>query len=434
LPEAKKLNKIMLHIRLSHPNGHLNGEISLPGSKSISNRALVMASLAQTQSVEINGLSTALDTVLMQANLAKIGTGLFDAGDAGTVFRFLVARLAICEGKHILQGSDRMHERPIGPLVDALRQLGIEINYINQDGYPPIEIVGRKTETITVQQVELTGGMSSQFISALLMIAPLLPHGLTLHVSEPRVSWAYVRMTIKMMRNWGIRIDESADGDIIVGAGAYQAEPIEVEPDWSAASYWCSMAVLSTSAHLLLRGLNLEQSVQGDASMIPIFQRLGLVFTQEEQGVRVNQLAEARLPRVLSQDFSDMPDIAQTLAVTCSALGISGVFSGLDTLKVKETDRIKALKTELGKLGSSLVKMPSHMSKRSTSTQYMLDGKAELPKEICIETYGDHRMAMAFAPLALLGAIEIHEPMVVTKSYPNFWKDLEALGFVVQTI
>ena len=392
-----------------------------------------MLSLAKLRPDDfLSELSTARDTVLMQENLGRLNAGQFDAGDAGTVFRFLVARLAIQAGKHILTGSIRMQERPIGPLVDAIRQLGIEVQYLRNEGYPPIEIYGKAASQISVKEVHLQGDISSQFISALLMIAPLLPQGLVIHVAEPRVSWSYVQMTIEMMRNWGIKVEEQSDGSISIAPSAYLPKPLIIEPDWSSASYWCSIAALSSTVHLHLPGLSPENSLQGDAKVVDLFRRLGLQFTQEADGISITKDIDAQLPRVLSANFTTMPDVAQTIAVACAGLGISGLYTGLETLKVKETDRVLALKKELSKIGVSFVKMPPHMSKRATSTQYMLEGKADLSEASVFETYEDHRMAMSFAPLALQGTVQLEDPEVVGKSYPAFWDDLKGVGFVIE--
>lgn len=410
---------------LHFPERKLTGEVLLGGSKSISNRALMMCSLVQcdTQNL-LSGLATAHDTHVMQELLAKLDAGTFDAGHAGTAFRFMAARLAITPGRHTLTGSVRMLERPIGPLVEALRQLGVAIDYLGKEGYPPLQIYGKSPSEITAREIHVPADVSSQFVSALLMIGPLLPNGLQLHVPEPRVSWTYVEMTIAMMRNWGATVTDGLE----VSAGGYKPSLLRIEPDWSAAGYWCSMALLSNESDILLNGLQLEGSLQGDARLVRPFQKLGLDFSQEEVGVRISKRPDAVLPLSITVDFTLMPDVAQTLAVTCAGLGVSGVFSGLSTLAVKETDRIAALKNELRKVGVTFAKLPGFMSKKGV--QYLLEGKAEWPETVSIETYTDHRMAMSFAALAFLGnPIEIQDADVVKKSYPEFWEDVrKAIG------
>jgi 3-phosphoshikimate 1-carboxyvinyltransferase len=411
--------------RILSPVTTLQGQIKLPGSKSISNRALMMCSLAETQpELYLTALSTANDTVIMQKLLSGLDAQLFDAGDAGTTFRFLAARLAIIPGSHTLTGSARMQERPIAPLVDALRQLGVEVNYIANDGYPPLQIIGKNPAQIRAAKVQLPGDISSQFISALLLIAPYLSDGLRIEVTEPRVSWSYVQMTRSLMHGWGVSTSEDAQG-ITVPHGSYSPQTLAIEPDWSSASYWLSAAALSQSADIVLTGLYAQDSVQGDAGIVRHYQKIGLQISQTESGVRVKkETSQAPPPRVLTIDFNQMPDMAQTLAVTCTALGISGVFSGLSTLVNKETDRLKALKTELQKLEVSFVKLPAYMSKKGV--QFMLEGKAEVPDQLTISTYQDHRMAMAFAPLTFLGKeVAIEHAEVVAKSYPEFWLDWE---------
>jgi 3-phosphoshikimate 1-carboxyvinyltransferase len=307
--------------------------------------------------------------------------------------------------------------------------LGVQIDYLAEDGFPPIQITGLAPSDITVNQISVAADTSSQFISALLMIAPCLPLGLTLEVLGSRVSWSYVQMTIALMQLWGAGVIENTENESLmlhIAAANYQVLPLVIEPDWSSASYWCSMvAVSSAPADVLLSGLNIKQSVQGDAGMVRYFERLGVVFEQEATGVRLTQKADAQttLPRTLTIDFTLMPDMAQTIAVTCAALGVSGIFSGLSTLVLKETNRITALKTELAKVGVTFVKLPSYMSKKGT--QYMLEGKADLTTSPEIETYQDHRMAMSFAAFAQLGEISIQDPSVVRKSYPTFWEDVE---------
>jgi 3-phosphoshikimate 1-carboxyvinyltransferase len=429
----------MKKISLAHPTAILAGEVEIGGSKSISNRALLLCSLAGVPPEHyLTGLSPARDTQIMQRLLADLGVGHFDAEDAGTAFRFMAARLAIVPGTHVLTGSARMCERPIGALVEAIRQLGVAVEYLGVEGFPPLRIHGIAPENSTINSVTVAGNVSSQFISALAMIGCVLPNGLKIEVTEPRVSWSYVEMTLALLKRMSgaqsidfqaTQVSESVF-TLQIPHIALKMSDLQIEPDWSSASYWCSMAALSKSSDLLLHGLQLEQSLQGDAAIVKHFRKLGLEFTQEPNGVRIQKKADAELARVLSIDFTQIPDTAQTIAVSCAALGVSGVFKGLETLAIKETNRILALKSELKKVGVTFARMPAHMSKKGT--QYLLDGKVEVPEQLEIETYSDHRMAMAFAPLALLGTeISILDPGVVQKSYPGFWSDLERLGFQI---
>ncbi len=411
----------MQKFRLS-PVKTLEGSIKLPGSKSLSNRALMLCSLAGVPPSEwLSELSAAQDTVIMQRLLTNLGAGHYDAGDAGTAFRFMAARLAIVPGSHVLTGSVRMQERPIGALVEGLRQLGVNIDWLGKEGYPPLRIQGLAAKEISAHTVSLSGNVSSQFISALMFIAPLLPNGLRIEVTEPKVSWSYVRMTAALMQHWGVAVAEDERG-LTIAHAEYQPSKTVIEPDWSAASYWCSAAALSQSADLLLEDLQPVNSLQGDAAIVRHYEKLGVVFTQTPEGVRLTKMKGHTLPRTLTIDFTLMPDMAQTLAVTCAALGVTGVFGGLSTLAHKETDRLKALKSELAKLEVGFVKLPAYMSK--SGTQFMLEGIAKVPDALEVQTYADHRMAMAFAALAFCGkAFYLDDAAVVRKSYPGFWED-----------
>jgi 3-phosphoshikimate 1-carboxyvinyltransferase len=430
----------MKKLRLSHPTGILKGAVRIGGSKSISNRALMLFSLAGLEPENyLQGLATARDTVIMQRLLSHLSAGHFDAEDAGTAFRFMAARLAIVQGVHVLTGSKRMQERPVGPLVEALRQLGVEVEYLGNEGFPPLRILGLTPEQITQTRVRISGNMSSQFISALVMIGAVLPSGLVIEVLEPRVSWSYVQMTLELLNRMSVEkasITESVEHGFVtlqIPGTKFTIPHLRIEPDWSSATYWLSMAALSKEADITLLELQMVGSVQGDSGVVKHFERLGLAITQEKEGVRILKRPDATPKQVLTIDFTTIPDTAQTLAVCCAALGVSGVFRGLETLAIKETDRILALKTELKKLGVTFSKMPAHMSKKGT--QYLLDGKAEISENLEIETYGDHRMAMSFAPLALLGKpITLADSEIVAKSYPSFWADLEQLGFQTNEI
>lgn len=405
---------------------HIKGELTLDGSKSISNRALIMLALANADADQfLSHLSTSNDTVTLQHLLANRNqSDTFNAGDAGTVFRFMAAFLAIRPGTQVLTGSARMKERPIGPLVTALRALGADIQYLEKEGYPPLQIgsptaMGVETHTLTID-----AGVSSQFLSALLMIGPYLPKGLELIPSGKMVSKPYLDLTMTMMQRFGA-ICRWENDRIIVQPGQYMPQPLRVEADWSAASYWYSFAALADSVELRLNGLTAD-SAQGDAVLAKMMTAFGIESRFEGDGVVLTKTGTVR--QLFEWDFLECPDIAQTLAVTCAATGIQGLFTGLETLSIKETDRILAIKQELAKADVTFAKLPPRFNKKSPEkTWYMVDGKAHWEDKIQIATYGDHRMAMAFAPLAMLGTIVVEHPDVVKKSYPSFWKDVEKI-------
>lgn len=406
-------------------NRSLKGTIRLDGSKSISNRALIALALASGNSPATlpARLSSSRDTTTLQRLLSVPPPGnLYDAGDAGTTFRFLTAFLALQPGKKTLTGSERMKERPVGPLVQALRTLGAQIVYLERDGFPPLQIgpfSGSGTSEISVQ-----ADISSQFISSLLLIAPYLPAGLILEPEGKLVSGPYVEMTLHLMQYFGAEISRSPY-TIIVHPGRYKPRSLAVEADWSAASYWYAMAVFASDVDLKLEGL-FRESWQGDAVLADMMTRFGISTTYEEDGIRIRKDGNQPKP-FFEWDFSDCPDLAQTLAVVCAGTGTQGLFSGLETLHIKETDRIAALKTELASVGVSFTKMPARMNKQGI-TYYMLEGKASLEHTPRFATYGDHRMAMSFAALGILAPVEIENPEVVNKSYPGFWEDMERMG------
>ncbi len=404
---------------------HFRGTITLDGSKSISNRALIMMALAEVNASDyLTHLSTSNDTVTLQGLLANRNTtDTFDAGDAGTVFRFMAAWLSIRPGKQILTGSKRMLERPVGPLVTALRTLGADITYLGQEGYPPLQIGAPQNMGVSTNTLHIDAGVSSQFLSALLMIAPYLPNGLELIPSGTMVSKSYLDLTMSVMREFGATCDWKNE-KIVVAPTKYTPKPFSIEADWSAASYWYSFVAISDGAELHLKGL-LESSRQGDAVVQKMMTAFGVTSEFDEEGVRIKKTGAAK--PVFEWDFIECPDIAQTLAVTCAALGVQGLFCGLETLSIKETDRIAAIKQELAKTGVTFSKMPLRFSKKSPDkTYFLLDGQSHWEEGTVPQfaTYGDHRMAMAFAPLGLLGTIIIEDPLVVGKSYPGCWQDL----------
>lgn len=411
---------------ISKPNRRIVGEITLAGSKSISNRALIIRALCE-ESFPIHRLANAKDTQLLDS-LLKSEKIIRDAGAAGTTFRFLTAYLAMQPDTQILTGSERMKKRPIGVLVDALRKLGADIEYLEEEGYPPLQI-NAPQDLGKTHRLSISAGTSSQYISALLMIAPVLPRGLELTLEGDIVSRPYIEMTLALMRYFGVQ--SRWDGHTIkIAPQDYQAKEFTVEADWSAASYYYALAAFADELDLQLNGL-FKDSAQGDAVLSSMMERFNIKTEFNAHGIHLTKNNNA-LPPVFEYDFIECPDLAQTLAVICAGLGVHGVFTGLQTLSIKETDRIAALKNELGKVQAFLSKLPEKFSKSSGKQYYQVEGKAVVEGAPAFATYEDHRMAMAFAPLAMFGAIQIEEPSVVEKSYPDFWRDLEKLGFKVE--
>jgi 3-phosphoshikimate 1-carboxyvinyltransferase len=323
------------------------------------------------------------------------------------------------EGEWIIKGSKRMHERPIHPLVETLTALGAEIEYLEKEGFPPLRIKGRKLKG---GEVYLSGNISSQFISALLMVAPLMENGLIMHIEKKIVSKPYIDLTMAMMAQCGV-IVKWAGNDILVKPQQYQAIELAVETDWSAASYWYELVALTPGAQLTLLGLH-KKSLQGDANVANLFSNLGVTTEFVEEGAVIRHTK--RKARKFFHDFVNEPDLAQTFAATCCFMGVPFLFSGIQSLKIKETDRVQALINELKKLGFIL--------KETEIGMLEWDGERCTPvKEPAIDTYDDHRMAMSFAPGAMVfRTLNINNPEVVTKSYPNFWDDLKRAGFNIE--
>ena len=414
-----------MQIKVVRPNS-LRGRVVLPSSKSISNRALAISALAGGDG-RVENVSDCDDTRVMLAWL-KVRPDTIDIGAAGTAMRFSTALLAVSEGTHVITGSERMKNRPIGVLVDALRQLGAQISYVEKEGFPPLRIEGNSQ--LRGGKVSLSGSVSSQYISALLMIGPMLKNGLILNLIDNIVSRPYIDMTLAVMRSYGAKAGWKDDHTIVVDPIPYQTGSYLVESDWSAASYWYEMVALSddAEAEIVLPGLFVK-SLQGDSRGAEVFERLGV--STEHRGEEVVLRKNGMRVERLDVDFVEMPDLAQTFVVTCCLLGVPFHFTGLQSLKIKETDRIEALKKELAKLGFQI--------EDRNNSELLWDGirnKACISTdEIGIDTYEDHRMAMAFAPVALKdGNIAINNPHVVSKSYPRYWEDLESLGFRVESL
>lgn len=411
----------MNDINLKKLDSEAIGDITLSGSKSISNRVLIIKALCK-QAFTIQNLSTSDDTVTLQSLLAS-NSEVLDAHHAGTTFRFMTAYIATQTGNtRKLTGSERMQKRPIGPLVDALRTLGAEIQYDAAEGFPPLEIKGSQ---LLGGEVTIAAGISSQFISALLLIAPTLQKGQVLKLDGELVSRSYIMMTLRIMEYFGVSHTWVGD-TITVARQDYVAKDFYVEADWSAASYFYSVAAISSKADITLRGLH-KNSLQGDIAIAAICEKFGVQTTYFDDHINLQKNADAKAPDMIEYDFLLCPDIAQTVSVMCAATGTQGLFTGLKTLYIKETDRVAALQNELQKVGVFLTKLPEKFSAKSGITYHMQEGKAISTNLPSFATYKDHRMAMAFAPLALLFDIDIQDKDVVSKSYPNFWMDFKSL-------
>jgi 3-phosphoshikimate 1-carboxyvinyltransferase len=401
---------------ISKKNNLLEGRIVLPASKSISNRVQIMNALSYNFE-PIKNLSDCDDSKAMQSILNS-NTNSFDVGHAGTTMRFLTAYLSKIVGEWTLSGSPRMKERPIGVLVDALNSIGAQITYLEKDGYPPLKIFG---SNLTGEEVELKGNTSSQYITALLLIAPTLEKGLRIKLTGKIVSRSYIEMTLNIMEEFGIQ-SEFKGQEIFVANQTYQRIPYIVEGDWSGASYWFAFMALADEGKLYLDGVR-RHSFQGDSGLVPVFEKLGVKAQFSKRGMFIEKMATNCTK--LKFDFNQMPDLAQTFAVCACLKNIPFHFTGLETLKIKETDRIFALITELGKLG--------YVLNEPAEGELAWNGERKAEEEnIVIETYHDHRMALAFAPIALVRPnIIIDSPDVVKKSYPNYWEQLKELGFEV---
>lgn len=405
----------------------LNLTVDLPSSKSVSNRALIIHALSGGSELPGN-LSDCDDTRVMIDALTRMPDTI-DIGAAGTAMRFLTAYLAVTPGRHTLTGTERMRHRPIGVLVDALRRLGADIEYAGEEGFPPLLINGRPLEG---GPLEIEGNVSSQYISALLMVGPALRRGLTLRMTGDVISRPYIDMTLWMMGEFGADAEWTDASTIEVKPRPYVPRPYYIENDWSAASYWYEMVALCHGdSEVLLTGL-MDGSKQGDSSVRYIFSLLGVKTEFVASGSRECPSAVRltcngrRVPR-LEYDFINSPDLAQTVVACCVAMGVPFHFTGLQTLKIKETDRIEALKAELLKLG--------YVLRDVDGRELIWDGsRCEPQPQPVISTYDDHRMALAFAPMALrLGRMMIDNPMVVTKSYPCYWEDLRKAGWEVKS-
>ena len=405
---------------IKSPEDELRASVQLPASKSISNRALILNALSYSP-YDIQNLSDCDDTEVMIKALNSNGCD-FDIKAAGTAMRFLTAFLSKGIGEWTITGTERMKNRPIKLLVDALNSLGARIEYIEKEGYPPLRIFG---SALQGGEISLAGGVSSQYISALLMIAPLMENGLTLNLEGNIISRPYINLTLQLMEQFGVKATWNGQ-TIKILPQEYKPILFTVESDWSAASYWYEMMALSKNAEVELLGL-FKNSLQGDAAGAQLFAQLGVGTTFTDRGIRLKH--NGNVVKKLVYNFINEPDLAQTFVVVCVLLNIPFRFTGLQSLKIKETDRIEALKTELRKLGYLL----------TDSNDSILEWngeRCEPEADPVIATYEDHRMAMAFAPAALVlpQGITIADPGVVTKSYPTFWDNLRKEGFTVKEV
>lgn len=391
-----------------------NIRIDISGSKSESNRLLILQ--AQFPNISIENLSESDDTIVLQEGL-RIVNGIVDVHHAGTAMRFLTAYFSAKEGVEVtLTGSQRMQERPIRILVDALKDLGADIEYLKNEGFPPLKIKGKLLQE---KEVKIRANVSSQYISALMLIAPMLPNGLKISLEGETTSIPYIEMTLSLLKKVGIIANFSKDEILISSTENIQDKNLRVESDWSSASYFFNLVALSVDCEMTLSSLS-EESLQGDSVLVQIYDSLGVdsVFNDYNKTISLSK-KNKELPNSLLLNLSNTPDLAQTIAVTCFGLGISCKLTGLHTLKIKETDRLFALKNELEKLGAIL---------QVDDNSLYLEKSSRIESNKIIKTYQDHRMAMAFAPLSIKTNITIDNAGVVSKSYPNFWKDLEKTG------
>ncbi len=409
-----------MKLHLSRPNNlQLNSKISITGSKSESNRSLLLQALYPN--LRISNISNSDDAIVMQKGLS-VSNGLVDIHHAGTAMRFLTGYFASQSDKEVtLTGSKRMTERPIRVLVDALRALGAEISYEQNEGYPPLKIIGKQ---LTKNKVSLPANISSQYISSLLLIAPSLQNGLELDLVGKITSVPYINMTLGLLNEIGIESSFQGNSIKVFPKASVNDKTLTVESDWSSASYYFSLMALSEVGSEITLSAYKTNSLQGDNVLVDIYKNLGVETTYSNTSIQLKKTALPK-PSMLELDLSNAPDIAQTIAVTCFALGIPCHLTGLHTLKIKETDRLEALHTELSKLGADIV---------VTDKTLRLSPSKKILPEISIDTYNDHRMAMAFAPLALKTSLFINDAGVVSKSYPDFWEDLKTLGLKIDEV
>jgi 3-phosphoshikimate 1-carboxyvinyltransferase len=414
-----------MQYKISAPK-HLNATINLPASKSISNRSLIIYALSDRK-ISLQNLSDCDDTIVIKNALRDMPETI-DIKAGGTAMRFMTAYLSVTPGTHIITGTERMKHRPIGILVDALKYLGADIEYMGEEGFPPLKITGKPLDG---GNIEISGQVSSQYISALLMIGPVLKQGLQLVLTGGIVSRPYIDLTLCTMKEFGADVDWSDIDTILVKPKPYTVRKFFIENDWSAASYWYEiMALLADrDAEVSLKGL-VDGSLQGDSVVRYLFSLLGVKTSFESKMLNTDSAvtlkkSRTKLPR-FDYDFINQPDLAQTLVVTCCIMNVPFHFTGLGSLKIKEADRIDVLKKEMRKLG--------YVISDVNGNELLWDGeRCDADSEPAIDTYEDHRMAMAFAPAAIVVPnLRINNPEVVSKSYPHFWDDLRNAGFTIE--
>jgi len=403
-----------MNLKLDHKSKNCFGSITITGSKSESNRLLILKALYPD--LEISNLSNSDDTQVTLKAL-KNNESIVDIHHAGTAMRFLTAFFsAKPNSKVVLTGSSRMQDRPIELLVEALRSLGAEIEYVNRKGFPPLKITGKK---IDISQVALPANISSQYISALMLIAPSLKNGLEIDLIGETTSIPYIKMTQTLLDNLGFKTFFNNNKIKISPADKITLNQWTVESDWSSASYFYSVVAIANKSEIALESYYSE-SLQGDSDLVQIYKKIGVTTVFNNSSITLSKTPNFALPEVLDLDLRNTPDLAQTIAVSCFGLGVDCNLTGLHTLKIKETDRLEALKGELEKLGAII---------SITNDSLELRFSGVINQNISIDTYNDHRMAMAFAPLGIKVPIVINNSEVVSKSYPGFWEDFKSIDF-----
>lgn len=404
-------------MKLSHkPVKTDHFQFDITGSKSISNRYLILKALFQN--LKLEGLSNSDDTQVLQKALLQPlkETKEIDIHHAGTAMRFLTAYLSTIPNTNIvLTGSERMQERPIGILVEALRTLGASIEYVKNEGFPPLRISGKSLDK---EQISISADVSSQYITALMLIAPSLKNGLTIDLESKVTSKPYLKMTAQALESVGVKVDFQSNSIKIYPETEIEPTQISVESDWSSVSYFYSCLALMESGSFEISTFY-KDSLQGDSKVAEYYRLFGIETKFENKSIYISKVADFEIPKKIELDLNDTPDLAQTIAVTCLGLGVECILTGLHTLKVKETDRLVALKNEMEKFGAEVV---------ITNKSLHLKSLSRLNSEVKIKTYQDHRMAMAFAPLALKTDLEILNPEVVSKSFPDFWENMKVIG------
>ncbi|MGY8948418.1 MAG: 3-phosphoshikimate 1-carboxyvinyltransferase [Flavobacteriales bacterium] len=408
-----------MNFLVEHTNSRISHSFNISGSKSESNRLLILKHIFKN--INIENISNSDDTKVLESFLNK-ESNFIDVHHAGTAMRFLTAYLSIKNNNSFqITGSQRMRNRPIKILVEALNELGADIKYLNKSGYPPLDISGK---TLEGGEISLSSEVSSQYITALMLIASSLKKGLIINLEGSVTSKPYIEMTSSILNRVGVRCEFVGNKILIQSTKSINKSIQKVESDWSSLSYFYSIVALSKGSKLKIGSYNIN-SIQGDKKLIDIYSKLGVETVFENDIISINNINSSDSLGSLELNLSDTPDIAQTIAVTCFGLGLSCDLYGLHTLKIKETDRLEAMKIELTKLGGVV---------DITKDSFHLKKVVEIKSNVTIETYNDHRMAMAFAPLAICKPISINNPDVVSKSFPDFWTHLKGMNFIISKI